>query len=66
MKIIIYLSILGFIYLNSFASKDNVTSSVTSKVIYREVSLQANSFQKEGGGFFNIPFPLTPYDATTY
>jgi hypothetical protein len=66
MKTIIYLSILGFIYLNSFVSKDNVTSSVTSKAIYREVSLQANSFQKEGGGFFNIPFPLTPYDATTY
>lgn len=66
MKHIITFSILAFITTINFVSKNNVRNSVSSKVIYKKVSLQANSFQKEGEGFFDIPLPLTPYDATTY
>ena len=66
MKHIITLSVLSFITTINFVSKSNVRGSVSNKVIYKDISLQANSFQKEGEGFFDIPLPLTPYDATTY
>ena len=51
---------------NYYASKKMLSYQSENNTIYKNISLQANSFQKDGGGFFNIPFPLTPYDATTY